>query len=381
VRDQEALLRRAIERNPASAAAHSELAAHLYATGQLDKSLREFELACRLAPEVPQGHYNLAATLNACDDKGAALGVIEQAERVFPDSALIQYGKACVLQGLGRLDEAKASFKIALDLDPRHADAWYGLGVVLLCQGDSLRAGNAFERALDIAPEHAGARYMRDALSGQVRTRPDESFVRNLFDSYAAYYDEHMIGQLGYRAPELLCGALAAVLRGASDLRVLDLGCGTGLMASCLRPLAAHLTGVDLAQNMLNRARALACYDSLECCDVVEYLGKQHQSTQDLVVAADLFTYFADLEEVFAATRYVLEPGGVFAFTVEEHQGEGWSVGSSGRFRHARAYLESLRDELDYTTRFFERIVIRHEGGEPCRGFIIAWSAGNDSSL
>ena len=380
MRDREAALRAAVERDPASAAAHSELAAHYYADGELGKSVREFELACELAPEVPQGHYNLAATLSACDEKSAALDVVEQAERDFPDSALIHYGKACVLQSLGRLDESLASFAIALELDPQHADTWYGVAVLLLRQGDPLRASSYFERALDVAPNHTGARYMRDALSGQARTRPDESFVRDLFESYAPYYDEHMLEQLGYRAPELLCNTLADVLRGAPKLRVLDLGCGTGLVGSRLRPQASQLIGVDLAQGMLDRARALACYDRLECCNVVEYLSKQHQATQDLVVAADLFIYFANLEEVFAAIKHVLQPGGIFAFTVEEHQSEGWAVGPSGRIRHSRAYLEALRDGLDYTAECFERIVIRHDGGEPCQGFVVAWSAAPKTS-
>jgi len=380
VRDFEAALREAVERDPANAAAHSELAAHYFAVGKLDESVREFELACKLAPDVLQGHYNLAATLSAHDEKDAALNVVEQAERNFPDSALVHYGKACVLQSLGRLDESLASFTIALELDPHHADTWYGVGVLLLRQGDPLRASSYFERALDVAPNHTGAQYMRDALSGQARTRPDESFVRDLFESYAPYYDEHMLEQLGYRAPELLCNTLADLTRDAPKLRVLDLGCGTGLMGSRLRPQAVQLIGVDLAQGMLNQAQALACYDQLECCNVVEYLKKQHRAMQDLVVAADLFIYFADLEEVFADIRQVLQPGGMFAFTVEEHQGEGWSVGPSGRFRHSRAYLETLRDELDYTARSFERIVIRHDGGEPCQGFVIAWSTEPDTA-
>ena len=379
VRDRVAVLCAAVERDPANAAAHSELAAHYYAVGDLDKSVREFELACDLAPDVPQGHYNLAATLNARDETSAALNVVEKAEQDFPDSALIHYGKACVLQSLGRLDESLASFAVALELDPHHADTWYGVGVLLLRQGDPLRASSFFDRALDVAPNHTGSRYMRDALSGQTRTRPDESFVRDLFESYAPYYDEHMLGQLGYRAPELLCNALADVLRDASELRVLDLGCGTGLMGGSLRPQAAHLTGVDLAQGMLSRARALNCYDRLECCNVIGYLSTQRQATQDLVVAADLFIYFAGLEEVFAAIKHVLQPGGIVAFTVEEHQGEGWSVGPSGRIRHSRAYLETIRDGSDYTTKSFERVVIRHDGGEPCQGFVIVWSAESET--
>ena len=379
--DHETMLREAVERDSTDAAAHSELATHLYAIGNWDESVREFELACRLAPEIPQGHYNLAATLNACDQKNAALNVIKQAEREFPDSALIHYGKACVLQSLGRLDEALVGFTTALELDPHHADTWYGVGVVILRQGDPLRAGSYFERALDVSPNHIGARYMSDALSGQGQTQPDQSFVRDLFDNYASYYDEHMLEQLGYRVPDLLCDALADVLRGVTKLQALDLGCGTGLMGSSLRAHAAQLTGVDLARGMLNRAQALAYYDRLECCDVVGYLKSQHRATLDLVVAADLFIYFADLEEAFAAIRHVLRSGGAFAFTVEEHQGEGWSTGPSGRIRHSRPYLESLRDSLGYTTRSFERMVIRHEGGEPCQGFVIVWSAEPEEDL
>ncbi len=381
VSDREAALRAAIERDPADAAAHGELAAHYYAVGKLDESVSEYSLACRLAPDVPEGRYNLAATLNACGDTSAALDIVEQAERDFPDSAIIHYGKACVLQRIGRLDESLASFTIALELDPNHADTWYGVGIVLLRQGDPLRASSFFERALDVAPNHTGARYMRDALSGQARTRPDKSFVQELFDGYAAYYDEHMLEQLGYRAPQILCNTLANELRGAPELRVLDLGCGTGLVGSRLRPRAGQLVGVDLARGMLDRARTLDCYDRLECCDVLDFLNEQSHATQDLVVAADLFIYFAELDEVFAAIRHVLTPCGLFAFTVEEHTSEGWSVGPSGRFRHSRAYLETLRDRLGYTPRSFERTVIRHDGGEPCQGFIVAWSAGPETDL
>ena len=217
---------------------------------------------------------------------------------------------------------------------------------------------------------------MHDALSGQARTRPDGAFIRQLFDSYAAYYDEHMVEQLGYRAPELLCNTVNDALQGKSGLWTIDLGCGTGLLGHRLRPLAGHMVGVDLAPGMLERAAALGCYDRLECCDVVEYLERQEPGSQDLIVAADLFIYFAELEEVFTAIRRLLRPTGLLAFTVEDHNGEGWSVGPSGRFRHSRSYLDTFRDASGFSAVSFERAVIRHDGGEPVQGMIVAWSAG-----
>jgi predicted TPR repeat methyltransferase len=373
--NREATLRAAVERDPASAAAHSGLAAHYYAAGELNDSVREYRLALVLAPDVPQAHYNLAATLDACGETHQALAVIDKAERAFPDSALVHYGKACVLQNLCRLDDSLASFAMVLQLDPTHVDAWYGVGVVLLRQGNALRASHFFERAVDVDPQHTAARYMCEALSGRTRTRPAETFVRQLFDSYAASYDEHMVGQLGYRAPELLRGTVNTALPGATGLRVLDLGCGTGLLGARLRPLAARLVGVDLAPGMLERAAALGCYDQLECGDVLEYLDRQAAGSQDLVVAADLFIYFAELEEAFAAIRRVLRPAGLVAFSVEEQTGKGWSVGPSGRFRHSRTYLETLRDASGYTAVSFERAVLRNDGGEPVEGLIVAWSA------
>jgi 2-polyprenyl-3-methyl-5-hydroxy-6-metoxy-1,4-benzoquinol methylase len=45
--------------------------------------------------------------------------------------------------------------------------------------------------------------------------------------------------------------------------RVLDVGCGEGLLTRRLAPLAEHVTGIDLSAPMVERARALADADNL----------------------------------------------------------------------------------------------------------------------
>jgi predicted TPR repeat methyltransferase len=83
-----------------------------------------------------------------------------------------------------------------------------------------------------------------------------------------------------------------------------------------LRPYSHHLSGVDLAGKMLEKAAATGLYDQLEKAEITDYLLRHPQSC-DLVTAADTMIYFGDLEKVFKAVATVLRPGGHFVFTVE----------------------------------------------------------------
>ncbi|XP_069730101.1 methyltransferase-like protein 27 isoform X2 [Phaenicophaeus curvirostris] len=88
-----------------------------------------------------------------------------------------------------------------------------------------------------------------------------------LYDEWAARYEED-VAALQYRAPALAASALAAAVRGPPGAaRVLDVGCGTGLVA---RELQRHgfswLDGVDGSAEMLCRARASRLYRELWRC-------------------------------------------------------------------------------------------------------------------
>jgi SAM-dependent methyltransferase len=61
----------------------------------------------------------------------------------------------------------------------------------------------------------------------------------------------------------------------------------------------------------------------------------------DLVVAADVFVYLFDLDPVARAVADVLSPGGLFAFTVETHDGDGVELGEKLRYRHGAAHVRT----------------------------------------
>src|SRR5262249_34413521 len=143
---------------------------------------------------------------------------------------------------------------------------------------------------------------------------------------------------LSYRAPALLRAAIervcAARQHPARFAAVLDLGCGTGLAGVEFRPLAERLTGVDLSPQMIAVARGKGAYARLVADDIGRFLAAAavEGARYDLVLAADVFTYFGDLAPLFAACASVLAPGGLVAFTVERSDGDGYALGKAIRY-------------------------------------------------
>jgi ubiquinone/menaquinone biosynthesis C-methylase UbiE len=109
------------------------------------------------------------------------------------------------------------------------------------------------------------------------------------------------------RAWQALIGAALGELQGK---RVLDLGCGTGEVSRMLRALGADVTGVDLSEAMLERARR-----KLGGPNHRAYLGDaetlpDRDGSYDAVVARHLVWTLTDAHAAFAAWHRVLRPGG-----------------------------------------------------------------------
>nr|MCU0980853.1 methyltransferase domain-containing protein [Pirellulaceae bacterium] len=127
--------------------------------------------------------------------------------------------------------------------------------------------------------------------------RVPEACIRQLYERFSAFYESNMCDELGYQAPQQLREVIQQVIGSKRGLSVLDLGCGTGLAGVSLRPLAAHLIGVDLSGEMLAQARSRHIYDELHVGELTEWLSRGRQKF-DLIVACDTFIYFGDLRQV-----------------------------------------------------------------------------------
>ena len=176
--------------------------------------------------------------------------------------------------------------------------------------------------------------------------RSDPGYVRHLFDQFSADYDQRMIGQLAYAAPQILLGLAGMVMPGRAQMSVLDLGCGTGLAGMAFKPMAARLDGVDLSPAMIAKARARSIYDRLEVADLESALAAPGPC-YDLILAADTLVYLGDLVKVFKAAS---PPCCGRLLPVQWKRRQGWvRVGPKRRWRHSEGYLRHLAEETGFS--------------------------------
>lgn len=301
------------------------------------------------------------------DEHAAALETARETARMYPDLAEAALGLGEVLLALEALPAAIAELQRALRIDPALDDARFMLGRAWLAAGEAQRALDAFAELPD---DHAGlaeALAAAEALRAAPRSPP--GYVRHLFDQFAVEYDRRMVGELRYRAPGHLRGLFDMIAPQSRGLTVLDLGCGTGLSGAAFRDLAARLDGVDLSPQMLERAGARRIYESLRCADVE---APPPASDYDLVIAADTLVYLGDLAAVFAAAKAALKPGGLFLFTLERADGDGFELGPKRRWRHGEAYVRAAAAAAGLDVAGLLACVPRFEKGQEVPGLATA---------
>jgi len=297
-----------------------------------------------------------------------ALHCHEQAHALGADGAefCLRWGQCLAHQG--RLPQAVQVFEQALAHEPELTEAWSQLAHVQRDMGQTAQATAGYQRAMQLGADPELHRYYLAALSPeQPVVNAPAAYVATLFDQYANDFEAHLVGQLGYQGHRVLLEQLP-VPPGTRFERVWDLGCGTGLCGSLIRPRAEHLIGVDLSSAMLDKARALGVYDSLHAQELVDFL-KQGTERVDLVLAADVFIYVGHLEAVFEALGPRMRPGGWLAFTVEEADpGLAVQLHSTLRYAHALTYLQGLAAQHGWQWARLYRAPLRLDQANPLMG-------------
>ncbi|MCX7384550.1 MAG: methyltransferase domain-containing protein [Alphaproteobacteria bacterium] len=350
--------------------------------------------------------------LGAHDD---AVACLAEAARSAPNMAAAWRGLAEALTRSGNTEEARAAFaegvaNVPGDLGLRQAAMMAAMrtrnfehcvalgtgaraaGLVDACilglLGHALskldrhvEASEAYHGAFRLAPEDPYVRHLVSAaglLPGEVRAPPE--YLETVFDGYAGRFEDHLIG-LGYRVPGLVRDMLVedfSTLSGANPPaslgRVLDLGCGTGLVGLMINDLPMiDLTGIDLSAKMLEEARAKGIYATLAHSDILAYLAGSTDQW-DTVIGADVLCYFGNLEAVFHALRQRMRRGGRFVFSVEQcaETAPGWRLGSQGRYAHARSFVEAALQAAGFEIDVVREETLRHEAGAAVAGLLIA---------
>jgi predicted TPR repeat methyltransferase len=267
----------------------------------------------------------------------------------------------------------------ALERAPGWAPALVALGDSRAALHDRAGAIAAWEAGAKADPGGVHGAQLKLAATGAAPApiAAPEDYVRALFDAYSERFESHLVVALSYCGPQLLRAALErACVRRARPFafaRMIDLGCGTGLMAAALRDVAPHAMGVDLSPRMVEAAARTGLYDELHVGDGAAILRKEPAASADLVIAADVFVYIGDLADMFEQAALVLNAGGLFAFSVQKTPVH-WALGADLRYSHSETYLRALAAGGGFDVVALEEASSRKDNGIDVPGLVCVLS-------
>lgn len=258
-------------------------------------------------------------------------------------------------------------------------------------------ATHAFSLAVKFDNDNESAKHMLATITADATVkRASNDYVKSLFDQYAENFEHSLVQELGYVGYERLRRGFDRAFGGADKAptfaKVVDAGCGTGLVGEQFRNVSQYLIGVDLSEAILMEAVKARpkLYDETLVGDVTQVF--RDQKPISLIIAADSYIYFGDLVPLFESMQEGLEDGGYAAFTLENVDVENenflaestpnwrWQLTASGRFAHRKEYAVSVGKANGLELVHYEVLNdFRFEKGVGVRGHIFVMKKSNTS--
>lgn len=164
----------------------------------------------------------------------------------------------------------------------------------------------------------------KSAMRNNDDTRPDKfaslkdglddaRAVETYYDDWARTYDE-TLKHWNYQAPDDAAALLAPHLK--QDARILDVGCGTGLMADALKQKGRYrIDGIDVSAESLDLAKQRGGYERLIHHDLTRLPLPVGDDAYDAAASVGVLTYIDDIEALLSDLCRLVRAGGVIAFT------------------------------------------------------------------
>jgi predicted TPR repeat methyltransferase len=346
----------------------------LIQVGDFNGAVEAYRKAIHADVEAYGAMNNLAALLHSRGLNDDAEFFLRRVLEARPRFGLAHYLLANVLAEQRRFDESILHAKLAAEHAPQGAVSVALMAAAYVKNQDLEGAVEVVRRWLAASPEDKEAQHLLVVLEGkETPERAPDGYVESLFDRFSASFDAKL-SRLDYQAPALVGAELEELaVRKERTLRILDVGCGTGLCAAHVREFATHLCGVDISGGMLARAKRTGLYDRLIKAELGAYLAAVEEPW-DVVLSSDTLCYFGALEGFASGAANALVRGGLLIFTVEAYNGHDkpYRLQVNGRYQHAGLYVRSTLEAAGFDVVRLRAERLRKEFGEPVIGHLMA---------
>ena len=323
----ESYFKKALDINPSNFEAHLSYADFLYHENRRIEALEEYHKAVLLNADNPALSNNVALILKDMQDYQGALDLLFNAFLQDPQNKdiAVNMAETLVLLFQKEPDEALKIAKLWQKNAPNNIFATHTL--------------NAFEHN-DLAE--------------------NTSYAEALFDEFAPLYDERM-KHIKYNIFNKI-KELKIDIKG----NILDLGCGTGSAAAEFKRKGSSWTGVDISENMLERAHEKNLYDTLIKSDALTFL-KTNIIKFDYILCLDTLPYIKDIEDLIQnAFPHRL----IFTIEKADEKVQTYTLSSSGRYQHNKNHIEKLLRKTGYQNIHIEPLILRKENTQDVEGFL-----------
>jgi predicted TPR repeat methyltransferase len=310
--------------------------------GELEVAISFYEKAISIKPEYVDALYNVGFANHKLGRLDAAVKSYKKVVAISPDYAVTHNNKilsVIYFFSKGLIPDAIDVLEELIKGSPNDALLFNMTGGCYASQGKTNLAIKFYEKALDLKPDYAIPQHMLNSLLGNTSKSPPKEYVKNLFDDYAERFDDALVEKLQYKLPFVIKELIIKLNKANFKFKkVIDLGCGTGLAGPDLIKVSDNLTGIDLSENMIKKAKKLDIYDNLIVGDIVEKLELSKEK-YDLFVALDVFIYIGDVAPIFSSVKRCCSKNSYFIFSIETLKEEGYSLLKSSRYAHSDDYI------------------------------------------
>ena len=376
---------------------------------QIEESLQYYQTVLQIDPQNKTAMINAANAAFILKNYQVSYQLAQQVLQIdsLDKTALTIYGNSCI--ELEKFDQAKKTFLLLLQIDSQEPWNYNSLSTIYQKTQDEKRALACGWKAVELSNgdekqhlnfgyllyelsddskinyaqqwqkkygDNAIVKHMSNAILHQQKiTKADSEYVQKLFDEFADDFED-VLTSLEYRAPQLLAREMKEIYQPQilRKKQILDLGCGTGWCGNFLKKYTSkkYLYGVDMSEKMLSKAIAKKCYGKLIKADLEQYL-ETTESRFDIIVAADVFTYFGDLQKVIQGCFRTLKKQGWILFTVSANLSneKEYDLHDSGRFIHHKKYVMSLLEKKGFSIEKISEEILRNEGEKTVIGYVI----------
>jgi Flp pilus assembly protein TadD len=150
-----------IERHPADAALHDDVALLYLELGRADRAIAHFQMSTGLKPQSAAAHYNLGTALTVAKRLDEAVAEYQAALAIDPAYANVHNNLGNVLLAQNRVDEAIREFQEVVRLRPDSASSLRNLAAAYAMAGQFDRAIETADAALRLNPA--------EPLAGEIR--------------------------------------------------------------------------------------------------------------------------------------------------------------------------------------------------------------------